>query len=154
MRHCGPDNPLNNPPPPSCQPVPDSTEPTSLSVLVVDDTPVVADVLAQLIGMLGHRPTVVHSGSQAIEVLSKRGDAFDVIFSDISMPEMDGHQLAGKIKAGRDEGTVRTRMLIAMSGYSDPEEKERSLASGFDRHVVKPPDVETLEALLAEAAKT
>lgn len=130
-----------------------TSEPVSLSVLVVDDTKVVADVLAQLVGMLGHRATVVHSGSEAIALLSKRGDEFDVIFSDISMPEMDGHQLAGQIRARRDDGSVRTRMLIAMSGYSDPEEKERSLASGFDRHVVKPPDVELLESILAEAAK-
>ena len=122
-------------------------------MLVVDDTPVVADVLAQLIGLLGHRPTVAHSASQAIAMLSRDGHAFDVIFSDISMPEMNGHELAGQIRARRDDGSVRTRMLVAMSGYSDPEEQERSIASGFDRHVVKPPDVETLEALLIEAAK-
>lgn len=138
---------------PSMNPGSKPSEASSLSVLVVDDTPVVADVLAQLIGMLGHRPTVVHSASQAIEMLSSRGDEFDVIFSDISMPEMDGHALAGQIRARRDDGSVRTRMLVAMSGYSDPEEKERSIASGFDRHVVKPPDVETLEALLIEAAR-
>ena len=131
-----------------------TSEPASLSVLVVDDTKVVADVMAQLLNMLGHRATVAHSGSEAIALLSERGEEFDVIFSDISMPEMNGHELAGKIKARRDDGTVRTRMLVAMSGYSDPEEKQRSLESGFDRHVVKPPDVELLEALMNEAAQS
>ena len=131
-----------------------SSEPASLRVLVVDDTKVVADVMAQLLNMLGHRATVAHSGSEAIALLAERGEDFDVIFSDISMPEMNGHELAGKIRARRDDGSVRTRMLIAMSGYSDPEEKQRSLASGFDRHVVKPPDVELLEEIMAEAARS
>ena len=126
---------------------------TALRVLVVDDTRVVADVLGQIIGAIGHDATVVHSGREAVETITRNEGAFDVIFSDISMPDMNGHELAERLRSLRQSGKLGAKLIIAMSGYSDPEEMRRSRESGFDRHIVKPPEFHDLEALLDEVAK-
>jgi CheY-like chemotaxis protein len=124
-----------------------------LRILVVDDTPVIGDVFSQIFDMLGHRPVVVDSGARALEILRGDTDAtFDVIFSDISMPDMDGLTLAREIATMRQSGRLKVKLLVAMSGYSDPEDTKASLEAGFDRHIVKPPELEALEKLLEEIA--
>lgn len=126
----------------------------SLKVLVVDDTKVVADVLAQIIAAIGHDTDVAHSGKQAVEMITRDGgDTYDVVFSDISMPDMNGHELAEQLSSLRAQGRLKAKLIIAMSGYSDPEERDRSLRSGFDRHIVKPPEFSDLEKLFDEVAK-
>ena len=127
--------------------------PRILNVLVVDDAKVVADVLAQIIEVLGHKPTVAHSGKEAVATISRDGGHFDIIFSDISMPDMDGHALAEQLTGLRKEGQLRAKLIVAMSGYGDPEERDRAKRSGFDRHILKPPEFTDLEQLFDEVAR-
>ncbi len=109
-------------------------------------------MLGELFELLGYRATCVASGREALDLLSADdAPTFDAIFSDISMPEMDGYELAGKLREMRKAARLHTRLLIAMSGYGSPEDKEHARRSGFDRHVTKPPSLEQLQEVLSDA---
>jgi CheY-like chemotaxis protein len=70
------------------------------------------------------------------------------VLCDIGLPELDGFGVARALRA--DESLRRT-FLVAVSGYSQPEDRRRSAEAGFDRHLVKPPRLGTLETLIAAA---
>lgn len=108
-------------------------------ILIVDDNIDAADTLLMITGMLGHVSMAVHSAQAALSNI----DSFkpDIILIDIGLPDMDGYQLAqqlGKSPSGRD---VRK---IALTGYGQPDDKQRALAAGFDEHLVKPVELDKL----------
>jgi signal transduction histidine kinase len=114
-------------------------------ILIVDDNRDAADTLGQLLTALGATVAVAHSGRAALDVL----DAFDpdAVVLDIGMPEMDGYEVARRIR------TMPRRqhlLLIALTGWGQEADQDRSRAAGFDHHVVKPPDVERLRELLTK----
>ena len=96
---------------------------------------------------MGHEDEVATSGEAALELMG--GSQPQVVFSDISMPRMSGYDLARALREqhGRD-GLV----LVAMTGYGQPEDRDRALEAGFDFHLVKPADVPVLQAVLASLA--
>lgn len=112
-------------------------------ILVVDDNRDAAEMLAVALAPSGADLRLAASGLEALATL----DAFaaDVVFLDISMPGMDGHELARRIRAR--EGGARLR-LIALSGLGDEATRLLSRAVGIDVHLVKPVDLEQIEALL------
>jgi signal transduction histidine kinase/CheY-like chemotaxis protein len=112
-------------------------------VLVVDDTNAPKYVLAQLLKTLGQEVQTAASGAEALDRL--RSNRFDMIISDIAMPGMDGLELARRIRLQPGMESVR---LVALSGFGQPSDQERSLAAGFDRHLVKPISVDALCELL------
>jgi CheY-like chemotaxis protein len=112
-------------------------------ILVVDDERDTADALARLIGILGHEAITAYSGPEAIEAITLR--SIDMALIDIGMPGMDGYETAAAIR--RRIG--RQAILIAVSGWSRKEDKERAADAGFDLHYAKPLDVSSLENLLA-----
>ena len=69
---------------------------------------------------------------------------------DIGMPEMDGYEVARRIRAVPAHRDV---LLIALTGWGQEHDQRRSLAAGFDHHVVKPPDVDRLRELLTTAGE-
>ena len=73
----------------------------------------------------------------------------DVALVDLGLPRMDGYEVARQIR-GQEGG--RDVLLIALSGYGQPADREAAEAAGFDRHFVKPPDLVELENLLAREA--
>jgi len=113
-------------------------------VLVVDDNEDAAMMLSQLLGTVGHRSFVAHDGPAALQLLEH--EPVDVVVLDIGLPVMDGYELAGRIRARNDGGEIR---LIALTGYGQAEDRERSRVHGIDRHLVKPVDVEELLRLVA-----
>jgi CheY-like chemotaxis protein len=123
-----------------------AAESGALRVLVVDDNPDVAWALALLLEVLGHRVQTAGSGAEALALIERACPR--VALLDIGLPDMDGLELARRL---RERCPDRERLfLVAVSGYGHDEARARSLAAGFDRHLAKPVDRRTLEALLAE----
>jgi CheY-like chemotaxis protein/two-component sensor histidine kinase len=113
-------------------------------ILIVDDNRDAAETLGELLTKLGTTCHVVGGGRAALDVLSEfRPDA---ILLDIGMPEMDGYQVARRIRALPEFADV---LLIALTGWSQEPDQQRSAAAGFDHHVVKPPDIGRLRDLLS-----
>jgi len=110
-------------------------------ILIVDDWVDSAESLALLLRLQGHDATTVNSGEEALSALQQHD--FDVVLLDIGLPRMDGYEVARRIRA-----VPRTLKLIAMTGYGQPQDRQRATASGFDAHLVKPIDMAMLENLL------
>jgi CheY-like chemotaxis protein/nitrogen-specific signal transduction histidine kinase len=123
--------------------------PASLKVLVVDDNADAADMLAALIDVVGHRSHVVNNGADALRALP--AFAPDLVFLDIGMPGMNGYEVAGAMRAMSD---VPQPVLVALTGWGDDKDRARTHAAGFDHHLIKPADLDTVERLLADAAST
>ncbi len=116
----------------------------SRRVLIVDDNQDAANSLAMLLNMQGHDAQAVYSGKEAIQ----RTEVFrpDVALLDIGLPEMDGYELAGRLRAMPQLSGIR---LVALTGYGQAEDYPRTQAAGFDDHLVKPVDPLALEHTLA-----
>jgi PAS domain S-box-containing protein len=125
-----------------------STAPLSLPVparriLLVEDNQDAAESLAALLQLSGHEVTIALNGISAIEIA--RALRPEVILLDIGLPELDGYQVARRL---RDERC--TAPLVALTGYGLPEDRQRSRLAGFDHHLVKPVDPGALDAVLRE----
>lgn len=118
------------------------------SVLIADDNRDAADSLALLLQMSGYELHVCHSGREALALA--RRERPDALVLDIGMPGMSGYELARHI---RQEDWGRGALLIAVTGWGQREDRERSRDAGFDHHLTKPVDPEALQALLAEFAR-
>ncbi|MFU8803222.1 MAG: ATP-binding protein, partial [Bradymonadaceae bacterium] len=115
-------------------------------VLLIEDNPDVALSLRIVLELQGHEVAVTHNGPDGIE----RARTFepDVILCDIGLPEMDGHSVAQTLRSDPD---LKSIYLVALSGYAMPADIKKSLAAGFDRHLAKPPYLDLLTSILAEA---
>lgn len=111
-------------------------------VLIVDDNVDTARGMNRLLKLLGNDVRVAHDGPSAIE--EARNHKPDIILLDIGLPGMDGYQVAQKL---REEGFDQT-VIIAVSGYGEETAQARSRESGFDHHLIKPVDFESLFALI------
>ncbi|MEX5747088.1 ATP-binding protein [Massilia sp. X63] len=121
--------------------------PAALRVLVVDDNVDAAVMLAMLLEASGHEVLVEHGARAA---LARAHEARPQVFLlDIGLPEMDGKELARRLRA---EPATRDALLVAVTGYGQDSDREQIMAAGFDHHLVKPVDMERLEAILAGAA--
>jgi signal transduction histidine kinase/ActR/RegA family two-component response regulator len=116
-----------------------------LRILVVDDIADVADVLKMLLDLEGFETLVAYSGQAALE--SAREFRPDVVICDIGLPEMDGHEIARRLRA---DPNVASAKLIALTGWGAEGELRRSRESGFDFHLVKPVDANALLDLLSQ----
>ena len=112
-------------------------------ILVVDDNEDVGGMLGALLSALGATVSVVHSGREALAAV----DIFepDTVLLDIGMPEMDGYEIARRIRAMPQRANV---LLIALTGWGQEHDYRQSRAAGFDHHLVKPLDVDKLRRLL------
>ncbi len=110
-----------------------------LSILVVEDNRDAADSLQMLLKLAGYEVVVAYSGTEGLQAARARQP--DVILCDIGLPGMDGFALA---KALRQDPQTADARLIAMTGYGRQEDKERALEAGFNGHLTKPVDPETL----------
>ncbi|UHG94615.1 CheR family methyltransferase [Spirosoma oryzicola] len=113
-------------------------------ILVVDDNQDAANSFAMLLELSGYPVDVRYSGEQAIEAVQQVKP--EVVLLDIGMPGLDGFETARKI---RQQKWGRSLILIAMTGYGQAEDKRRSQEAGFDGHLVKPVELESLIQLLA-----
>ena len=112
-------------------------------ILVVDDNSDSADTLAMLIQMLGAEVRVARDGPAALAQI----DSFrpETVLLDISMPGMDGYEVAQRIRSRPGSDAI---ILIALTGWSQEEDRQRVQASGFNHHLLKPLDIDVLRTLL------
>jgi signal transduction histidine kinase/ActR/RegA family two-component response regulator len=130
------------------QPMDDpSIERGSSRILIVEDNADAAESMQMLLELLGHQVRVASDGFIALDILAE--NRFDVILVDIGLPAMDGYTLAGHIRALPNAKDLR---LVALTGYGLDEDRQRALAAGFDHHLVKPVDIDRLQALIAQAS--
>lgn len=115
-----------------------------LRVLVVDDNRDAALTLAELLELHGYVTAVAHDGHKAVE--DAKSFLPDVAFLDIGMPGMDGYATAGALR--QSEG-MESLVLVALTGWAAAEDRERSAQAGFNVHLKKPVDTDTLLRLLA-----
>jgi signal transduction histidine kinase/DNA-binding response OmpR family regulator len=116
-------------------------------VLIVDDNADNAESLAIIVGLDGHEVRTAHNGPDALRTFT----LFDpqVVFLDIGLPNMDGYEVARRMRAlSRHDPLV----LAALTGYSNEQHRYRSLQAGFDHHLVKPVSFEELRQVLALGA--
>jgi CheY-like chemotaxis protein/nitrogen-specific signal transduction histidine kinase len=105
----------------------------SLRVLIVDDNLDAAMSLAMLLEASGHRIATAHTGPEALTVAAAQQP--DVIFLDIGLPELDGYEVARRL---REHQQADSLVIVAMTGYGQETDRARSHAAGFDHHLVKP----------------
>jgi PAS domain S-box-containing protein len=117
----------------------------SRRILIVEDNVDAAQSLLEALELNDHQVAVAHSGPEAIA--KAREFKPEVILCDIGLPGMDGYELARTIRA--DE-LLRRAFLVALTGYALPEDRVKTKAAGFDRHIAKPPTLESLERVLSE----
>jgi PAS domain S-box-containing protein len=114
-------------------------------VLVVDDSRDAADSLQMLLTLLGHQAEVAYNGPDALEKLA--GWQPDVVFLDLGLPGMTGYDVVRRI---RNQPGLRDLFVVALTGYGTEEERQRTAEAGFDRHLVKPPDLGAIQEMLAQ----
>ena len=121
------------------------TEPAR-HILLVEDNADACETLRNLLEVHGHRVATASDGPSGLE----RALALqpEVILLDVGLPRMDGYEVARRIRAS--DG-IRRPLLIAITGYGAPEDRERAHEAGFDAHVTKPVDYGTLAALFSTA---
>lgn len=111
--------------------------------MVVEDVAATAKSMSTILGLWQHETRICGDGFSALETI--RHFRPDVVLADLGLPQMSGYQLAEEIRKlpGMDD-----IVLIAISGYGQPADKERSQAAGFRHHLVKPIDPSELEHIL------
>ena len=123
-----------------------NTEPRERrSALVVDDVADVTEMLAVVLSHAGYSVVTAASAPAALKAARER--QFDVIISDIGMPEMNGYQLAREMRLLPGYETVP---MVAVTGYSMFDDKERSTNAGFNAHMTKPIDPRALLELIEQ----
>jgi signal transduction histidine kinase/CheY-like chemotaxis protein len=115
-----------------------------LRLLVVDDNEDAGQMLGLYLEAAGYRVTVVQSARAALEAAS--ADPPDACLLDIGLPDMDGNELARRL---RRLPQTASATLIAITGYGQEADRARTAAAGFDRHFVKPVDMEALLGVLS-----
>lgn len=114
--------------------------------LVVDDNRDAANTLATLLRLQGHEVQVAYDGRAALEAV--QNELPDCVFLDIGMPEMDGLEVARRIRSSHG-GAAPT--LVAVSGWGQEEDRRRTFEAGFDHHLIKPVHPDDVGRLLAAA---
>ena len=117
-------------------------------VLVVDDNKDAANGLAKLLGRRGFNASIAYSGVSALEMAERFNP--DIVLLDIGLPEIDGCEVARRLRA---KPITQTILIIALSGYGQEDDIRRSMQSGIDHHFVKPVNFAKLLTLLQQPLK-
>lgn len=117
--------------------------PGALRVLVVDDNEDAAEMMSEALAMLGYVVAVAHDGAAALRIVDTV--APDVALLDIGLPAMDGYELAGRLRQGPHGDRVR---LVAVTGYGQASDRQRTSEAGFDAHLVKPVQLDVVAELI------
>jgi CheY-like chemotaxis protein len=123
-----------------------STQIGKRRILVADDNAMLRRALQIVLQLWGFEVTAVEDGSAALAAVREGQHA--AVVMDIRMPEMDGLEVARRIRADPSSSAV---LLLALSGSGEPEDRSAALAAGFDHHLVKPVDPDLLRKLLESA---
>jgi len=137
-----------------CAPVPElasaapsQKEKKQLRILLAEDNAVNQRIACHVLEKQGHRVMVAADGRQALSALDQA--PFDVVLMDVQMPEMDGFETTGAIRA-RERGTGMHLPIIAMTAHAMQGDRERCIAAGMDDYISKPLDIKELIELLGK----
>jgi len=119
----------------------------TLRVLVVDDNVDAAQTLGALLEMSGHAVALAHDGAAALAAAATSPP--HVVFLDIGLPDRSGFEVAPALRALPG---MRDATLVALTGWGAEQDRKRSSEAGFDAHLTKPADFDSVERLLREAA--
>ncbi|ACC69328.1 response regulator [Paraburkholderia phymatum] len=126
------------------QPAGEATPATRRRVMVVDDSVDGAESMSILLEMLGHEVRVMYDGAAAIAAASEFKP--EVVLLDIGLPGVDGYQVARALRA---EPATAGALLIALTGYGQDTDRQRTRDAGFDHHLVKPASLDDIERVIA-----
>ncbi|CAN5710806.1 hypothetical protein BH11MYX2_BH11MYX2_00380 [soil metagenome] len=124
------------------------TESAGLRILMVDDNVDAAELLGEVVRAVGHEVIVAYDGAAALEIASEFKPEIAVL--DIGLPKIDGYELARRLRQLPGCADIK---LIALTGYGQLDDRERSKAAGFAHHLVKPVEIARLRALLGVETK-
>jgi signal transduction histidine kinase/CheY-like chemotaxis protein len=131
---------------PLAKQAPPGAIPSPRRILIVDDNVEAALTLAELLALDGHETHVAHDGPSAVEAARRLSP--DVAILDIGLPGFDGFEVARRLRA---EPELRGLLLVALSGWVQPDDRARSREAGFDHHLAKPVQLKSLELVLLKA---
>ena len=132
--------------PPTVNPEPSPEPSAAKRILLVEDNPDAAEVLAAILEMDGHQVLVAHDGPAALNLAA--GYAPDTVLMDIGLPGMNGHEVARRL---REHRIAPDAVLIALTGYGADEDVRRSHEAGFAYHLTKPVDPDALKQIVRSA---
>lgn len=115
-------------------------------ILVVDDNEDAATALGDVLEFLGYRVAVAHDGPSALRVAASFSP--DVALLDIGLPVMDGFELAQRLRD--QQSSTACPHLVAVTGYGQDSDRDRSARAGFERHLVKPVSLAEVSRVVAE----
>jgi CheY-like chemotaxis protein len=119
---------------------------TRCRVLIIEDHEDAREMLLAMLGMDGHEAHATPNGRDGIDAALRLRP--DVALIDVGLPEVDGYQVARALRANPD---AKGLYLVALTGYGQPEDRERAREAGFDEHVVKPLAPDRLSAIIRAA---
>jgi CheY-like chemotaxis protein len=114
-----------------------------LRILVLDDNADAASTMGAMLEASGHIVRLAFTGASALEALAQF-DA-DIAILDIGLPDISGHEVARRIRAGRH---AKQPFLVALSGWGSENDRQQSEAAGIDLHLTKPVTMEAIEELV------
>jgi signal transduction histidine kinase len=127
------------------QPAPSDLPRVPRRILIVDDNEDAANTMAMILKFEGHEVATAYSGVQALDCLDEFNP--EVVLLDIGLPGLDGFQVAERLRSRPKHRKVR---LLAMTGYGQEADRQRTREAGFSGHLVKPVDFADLARMLAE----
>jgi len=128
-------------------PSPDRIPTRSVRVLLIEDNLDTSESMSLLLELLGHRVRSFADGFAAID--AARANPPDVMLVDIGLPGIDGYEVARRV---RREPGLNEVVLVALTGYGRDEDKQNAMVAGFDYHLVKPINPDTLDGLVSGLA--
>jgi CheY-like chemotaxis protein len=123
----------------------DNAEKPRRRIMVVDDNLDSAETMAELVRIWGYEVRTAHDGPAALD--TARAFRPHVVLLDVGLPGMDGYELARRLRAEGLSGDL----LVSVTGYGQEEDRRRAEEAGFDHHLTKPVDPETLLRLVSQA---
>lgn len=125
----------------------DTTPVMPKRVLVVDDNPDIGECVCDIMVALGHEARWAKDGASAIAVAAQFQP--HVIFLDIGLPDLTGHDVAVALRRAAEGRPI---LIVALTGWGQPEDRWRSYQAGMDLHLLKPAALSTLRAIVGEAS--
>ena len=120
---------------------------TQRRVLIVDDNHDAADTLAMMVRLLGHETRAVYDPNTVEDEVASF--APEIVFLDVGMPGRSGYDVARALRDAHGEGLV----IVAVTGWGQPEDRQRTLQAGFDHHLVKPPDIQAITDICSKGLR-
>jgi len=130
---------------PEQDPTPPVLSKASTCILLVEDNEDVREVMPETLTMDGYQVEVAVDGATALQAATTLNPQLVVI--DIGLPDMDGYEVARRMRKALGTSVV----LVALTGYNTPEDRQEAYRAGFDAHLVKPADPDALERILSAA---